>query len=1056
MATPFKEMFHQGVVTARDASLLAEGEVAQADDCIYRPNDPAIFKAPGRTAYGTVHSDAVTSVITTSGSPIITKTNGFGSGLSTVTTIGSRTVTSAALFSAGLVGRRVYGTGIQDGTYVASFETSSSITLSKPATASGTVTLNYSVYEPFMFASGTGIATNSVILTVDSASQITLDQNATASGTVTVTLSSPIKAVLYLTFDAANGDALLAYANSRFYSSTYTGDTGTFTSFLTGLANQTGDEHAEAIKHNEAYLVLSPGNKPRRVYYKDVSGTNTLTSRFVGMQPVTSIRAERITGVWPQNLGNASYFFLVTEVFNPDQPDEVEGTFDGDPQFITISDYTSQAVRIHRNTDGSTFKNNDGTNGTNLATHWRIYMSPGQPLTSPIPSLHLFRRVATVDIALVTFDLQDGNPTTAFVSASAQDNSGYIAYANAAGMLGAAAVTVTACSGTEDLDLITTASSVASVAVGMPVYFDGIAAGAVVVSVTSGSPNTIKVSKAHTASFSSQTVTFGPGTSIGGTFAETPNNVGSMGVRLQTFGFINTTAYSGRQVVGVQVRLRYMWDGPEFGADRSGEDRGFNVKMVVGGVSTNEKFNVGHRTGQGSSETFGGLRMANITAGGNGDTWGRTWNSGLQDFVDGNFLVHVVRAASAVYQRHFIDAVEVMVFFSGVDVNLDGEPFRTVLFPNQIGEVTTIGADGPPPACDTGDVIEGQLVTNDLTQDGVAWASLPDEFEGYPSLYKVNVATRRREKIMVIRRVGTIGIFFCRDSIKRLNYFPVESDSDAQRGRAWEDIVIDHGVVSKRGVATFDFPGRGIIAAYVSHNTLMLTDGITCWPANEDLAWATTVSRTQLKNAQLVTYPELFLIAMYYTPTGATYNTKAFYFSYHPSHLKAGGRLAAIGPVQVRAKSGVRTDLNGVSKLLSGNLSDGKVYLEDSGNTSADTNVTITPTIKSRLIYPNDVGGEARLERCWLRVGAAGNSTTGVCTVAHVRQNIGENLTEASSVTFTTDATTLTDEKLVVVHLDNMGESFQLKITKADLNAGLRVHYATLLGEGYGLEANRA
>ena len=279
-------MFHQGVVTARDASLLGEGEVAKADDCIYRPNDPAIWKAPGRTAYGTVHADTVTSVILSG--LTATKTNGFGSDLSSTTAIGSRTVTSSALFSAGLVGLRVYGSGIQSNTYVASFTDSSTLVLSKPATASATVTLTFSTYEPFMFVKGALTGANATIVSVDSASQLTLDVASTA-GTETVVISSPVKAVLYLTFDAGNADALLAYANSRFYSSTYTADTGTFTAFLAGLQNSSGDEHAEAIKHNEAYLVLSPGNKPRRVYYKDVSGTNTLTSRGYGeRQPVAS------------------------------------------------------------------------------------------------------------------------------------------------------------------------------------------------------------------------------------------------------------------------------------------------------------------------------------------------------------------------------------------------------------------------------------------------------------------------------------------------------------------------------------------------------------------------------------------------------------------------------------------------------------------------------------------------------------------------------------------------------------------------------------------------
>src|SRR6266566_177695 len=121
MAQPFKELMHMGVVTARDATLLNEGELVAADDCIYRPNDPGIWKAPGRTAYGTVQSDAVVSAVTTSGLATVTKTNGFGTDVSSTTTLGSAAITSVAGFTSAMVGQRVYGTGIQPNTYVLSF-----------------------------------------------------------------------------------------------------------------------------------------------------------------------------------------------------------------------------------------------------------------------------------------------------------------------------------------------------------------------------------------------------------------------------------------------------------------------------------------------------------------------------------------------------------------------------------------------------------------------------------------------------------------------------------------------------------------------------------------------------------------------------------------------------------------------------------------------------------------------------------------------------------------------------------------------------------------------
>jgi hypothetical protein len=44
----------------------------------------------------------------------------------------------------------------------------------------------------------------------------------------------------------------------------------------------------------------------------------------------------------------------------------------------------------------------------------------------------------------------------------------------------------------------------------------------------------------------------------------------------------------------------------------------------------------------------------------------------------------------------------------------------------------------------------------------------------------------------------------------------------------------------------------------------------------------------------------------------------------------------------------------------------------------------------------------------------------------------------------------------VVLHADNLAESFQVEITKASLDAGFNLAYLYALGEGYGLESNRA
>lgn len=53
-------LLNNGLVTSRDPSLLREGELTRADDSYYEPNDPAIRKVKGRTAF---NSSALSSAV---------------------------------------------------------------------------------------------------------------------------------------------------------------------------------------------------------------------------------------------------------------------------------------------------------------------------------------------------------------------------------------------------------------------------------------------------------------------------------------------------------------------------------------------------------------------------------------------------------------------------------------------------------------------------------------------------------------------------------------------------------------------------------------------------------------------------------------------------------------------------------------------------------------------------------------------------------------------------------------------------------------------------------
>ena len=183
-------------------------------------------------------------------------------------------------------------------------------------------------------------------------------------------------------------------------------------------------------------------------------------------------------------------------------------------------------------------------------------------------------------------------------------------------------------------------------------------------------------------------------------------------------------------------------------------------------------------------------------------------------------------------------------------------------------------------------------------------------------------------------------------------------------------------------------------------------------------------------------YPKLYILAMYYVPYGGTRRTKALYFSYHPTHLKAGFQMAAVGPVSVQAGSADSFLLSGLSRLATGHATDGKVYIEDSGTTD-ENSVVVAPTVRTRRYYASGPGREGRIERLLLCTDAAGNTTTGAYAAAIYRQNQGEVLTLAHSVNGDT-----VNGGLSELWPDDSVETFEVELTKTTAQtAAFRLHY---------------
>jgi hypothetical protein len=1033
------EALNGGVVTARHPTLLRPSEVQAADEMILKPGDPALQRAPGRTAYGTVRSTGISC--TTNGTTALSSSAAFGTDIaSVVVTSGSPYITKSSAFGSIVEGQTVVGTGIPAGTVVRRVIDSSTVELNKNATAGGTVTVTFSDLHPGTFIAGTGITVGTFIASITSASALTMSVTATNSSTTSRTFSEAVSGVEALEFSSVEDYLLVAKAADKLYTSPLSGITGTFTALLVGLS-QNADAILQAIRFNNRHIFLTGYDTPRVLYYKN----NAVVSRTLGMLPVKDFPgAVAVSGSWSSfaDFREGYYYFVVTEVFNAGEDDEVESTYDGDPKYARITDYTTQGIKItFTNTGGGTTdRYNNGLYGQNAATHRRIYMAPRQADPLPVPDLSTFRRVGgDVVISATEVTLNDTSPFQKGYASVANTYGSFVTLfpggaANALSQVTKQSVTATFSTTVGSENVLTSSAAFGTVTVGMVITSTGnkVPYGTTVLSVTSSSS---LIMSAKATSSGSETVGFGNKPTFDNQFASDPSDTGAnRALAFQSFGINNIGGFSSGSITGVRVRVF-----GRFQAD-SGDDRGFYIgltKGAQGGSPTSAERWAKFPTIISSAGLH--IGAGTLDLGGQFDTWGVTWSP--SDFVDGTttFGVTIRKHASAVNFSHLIDGVEVTIYAGANSINLDGEAFKTIVLSDQIGNSFGVGAAGAPPAkSTTGDIINGQFVCDDGVTGTDLVASLPDDMDAVPNAYRLPLDDR----IKLVKAYGRGGIIGCENSMKRLNYFPKETDADFTRGQATEDITSDHGIVGPRAAVLVDLPGRGTVLAYHSHNGLHGTDAVTSVTLNEDIDWVGSVSGTPLIEPTLIhrtvlkNYPKLYLLALYYVPYGGTRMTKVMYFSYHPMHLKEQGKLPAIGPVTCQSAAADSFLLLGQSRLVTGHGLDGKVYVEDNG-TVDENSVAVAPTIRTRRFYASGPGREGRIERLYLVADAAGDATTGAFSAAIYYQNQRTALTLAHTPTGDT-----VFGGLIELMPDDTLETFEVAFSKStSQTAAFRMQY---------------
>lgn len=912
------EYLDGGVVTAREGTLLQPGELQAADECVYRLHDSAIYSAPGRIAY---NSD---TIVDGAGSTCSIK------GLAHLAFQGNQT--DRILLLAGSDNENDDPAHLaRNGLLYSSVFTS----------VAGSAT--FSVVTGYGQVLGVNVHNGNTI--IDSANNVFTSAMIGAR-----IIGGGIKANTYI---FAIPDPKHATLNQPPASDGTNPETVFLDYGIPVVPNDFGSESLDIVQWNNYYYGIGFGTI-QRFYYRDIvitnwSSTYTQTDSLftcrpsgllpVAVQPIAKVVAT--TGPplpgWSELLGNGYYWFLTTEVFNPGQDDEVEGTYAPidanknslDPIVVSITDYAKSQLTIYRripdgtSTGTTPYQANDGSPDSahyRFSTHWRIYMAKGTDAITR-PSLAAFRLIGT-------YAMLNGDGTPNDAALLVDSNVQVSGYASAVG------------------------------------------------TITGG-----------TAWQNSSRLTGPPDNSFAyGKSNSSVNTAGSISAvnNLTTFLFTNSTggSYAGLTVVGIQITVHgCVLDGS------NGDATLIVVPQTTGGKNAGPqtiKFHAGTRLGANGQVISWQSAYQNISVGGPLDTLGVTWvDTDFKADGSGPFQLGLWKPyATGENSGVGVDSALVTVFFTGTTINLNGKPFRVITYQDALGVPTDFPAAFPPPQASTGDVFHGSIVVNDVGVNNTLRYSLPGEAESFPAPYILSFNNRRKDKVTLIRRLGQILIVGMTETIERVNYLPSEVDIDFREGIAHETIASDHGIVGPMAASVFTMPGGGPMLAYVAYNGLHVTDGVTTRFLNMDVNFTGLVDPAYVSKTVLRVYPKENWIIVYYTPLGGSKNTRALVFSY--DQPKANGMLRVTGPISVGARSAVDAALNGLPILLTGHPTAGKVYVEDQGTTLptsySDGVATVVgaPNVITRHIYPSGLDRTARVERVYLQHSAYGTLTSNI------------------------------------------------------------------------------
>jgi sugar lactone lactonase YvrE len=253
-----------------------------------------------------------------------------------------------------------------------------------------------------------------------------------------------------------------------------------------------------------------------------------------------------------------------------------------------------------------------------------------------------------------------------------------------------------------------------------------------------------------------------------------------------------------------------------------------------------------------------------VTFGGSTDRWFASNYPSPLTMSDINPKFMIVLENGLQSGKHlFVDAVAFRTFYGAVSES-------TIQFPSVVytygDEVIQVGKNGEPPSSSTGDMFQGCLVVNDLSDPSLLRYSYPDEPDSFPSTYYLNFETRENDAIKLIKVVNNRLIVGLGASLWRVNYLPSERDAVFDRGKTMEAITRDYGVVNPMCACTFSPDGPTEYLAFVSNQGVHYTDGYNLTTLTDGVDWRTDVLSTSSTSTPiaLINDKENCILRFYY------------------------------------------------------------------------------------------------------------------------------------------------------------------------------------------------